>query len=285
MFEDNKTDALQEKLSSGNDLLQTFPEESKPRRWRWLRFLVVMMAWLVILLAGMVSYIFSTLPNVAPLKKENPKITAMMEYREAEAKAKGSKLRRVYYYVPLSRISPLLWNAVLIAEDDKFFQHEGFDWDGIKQAIDKNLERKRVVMGGSTITQQLAKNLFLKPSRTPWRKIREAIIAMKLERELDKRRILELYLNVVEWGNGIYGIEAAARTYYQKSAADLDASQSIRLASVLVNPQRYSPFNDRNRRMRNKRLILAERMFKRHLIDEETYQWLIEEFHGTKASP
>jgi len=134
-------------------------------------------------------------------------------------------------------------------------------------------------MGGSTITQQLAKNLYLKPTRTPWRKIREAIIAQQLEKELSKRRILELYLNVIEWGNGIYGIEAAAKAYYQKSAAELNASESIRLASILVNPHRYSPTSNSNRRMRNKRLLLAERMFKRKLYDEAMYQSLVEEFN------
>lgn len=246
---------------------------------RWLRWAGLGLLLMALTVAGLMLAFYLTLPQIARLKTENPKQTAMMQYREEQYQAeKGRTLRRLQFWTPLGRISPLLIHAVLISEDDKFFQHEGFDWDEMKQSLEKNIDQKKVVRGGSTITQQLAKNLYLKPIRTPWRKLHEAVIAWQLEKELSKRRILELYLNVIEWGDGLYGIEAAARVNYQKSAADLSPSEAIRLASVIVNPHRYAPQNDTNRRMRNKRLLLTERMFKRNLFDEATYQLLLAEF-------
>ncbi|MBN2356600.1 monofunctional biosynthetic peptidoglycan transglycosylase [candidate division KSB1 bacterium] len=250
------------------------------KRKRWGRGLSAFIGFVVLILLALIAFFYLTLPDVSALKNENPETTAMMEYREQQSRERGLTLRRLQYWRPLSRISPLLIHAVLISEDDKFFQHEGFDWDGMKQALEKNIDHKKIVRGGSTITQQLSKNLYLRPVRTPWRKIREAVISYRLESELDKRRILELYLNVIEWGNGIYGIEAAARAYYQKSASQLNASEAIRLSSILVNPHRYTPDNNRNRRMRTKRLLLAERMFKRKLFDEAVYQALLAEFNS-----
>lgn len=277
---DNNSPPHAEEIPSTETFLHRIkaPIEEPARRRRWLQWLGTIISLFIIVTASLVIIFFFTLPDIAALQKENPKLTIMMRYREAQYQDKGRKLRRLQYWAPLSRISHLLINAVLISEDDKFFQHEGFDWESMKQAFEKNIDRKKVVMGGSTITQQLAKNLFLKPTRTPWRKLREAVIAHNLEKELDKRRILELYLNVIEWGDGIYGIEAAAKVYYQKSAAELTASESIRLASILVNPHRYSPLANINKRMRNKRLLLAERMFKRKLYDETTWQTLVTEF-------
>jgi monofunctional biosynthetic peptidoglycan transglycosylase len=128
---------------------------------------------------------------------------------------------------------------VIAAEDDKFIDHEGFDWEGMQKAIEKNQRKGKVVAGGSTISQQLAKNLFLSPAKTPWRKLQEAAITLMLETMLDKQRILEIYLNVVEWGNGIFGIEAAAQRYYKTSAAQLGPAQAARLAVMLPNPRKY----------------------------------------------
>ena len=141
--------------------------------------------------------------------------------------------------MPYDRISVNLKRAMVAAEDAKFVDHEGFDWDGIQLALEKNQKKGRVVAGGSTITQQLAKNLFLSPSRSYWRKAEEAVITVMLEAMLSKRRILEIYLNVIEWGNGMFGAEAAARHYFGVSAAQLSAEQAARLAAMAPNPRFY----------------------------------------------
>ena len=180
-------------------------------------------------------------PDVSRLKTEAPRTTAFMKSRRAEAEKKGKPLAIRYEWVPLSSISPYLSRAVVIAEDDKFWQHGGFDFEAMKDAVKRDISRKSVRFGGSTITQQLAKNLFLSPSRSPIRKVREFILAWRLERALSKKRILELYLNAVEWGNGIFGAEAAARHYFGKPAAALSAGEAARLAVVLPSPRRYNP--------------------------------------------
>ena len=223
----------------------------------------------LLLLGGLLFWL--TLPDVTWLKKENPRETAMMQFRAEQARQKGRKARRLWKRVPLSRISPYLIQAVLIAEDDKFFEHEGFDWASMRKALEANMEKKRVRRGGSTITQQLAKNLFLNPEQSIWRKLREAAIAMALERELSKKRILELYLNLIEWGDYIYGAEAASQVYFQCPAAALSLSQAIRLASVLPNPHRFSAADNSNQRMNRKRKIIAGRMLRRHWIQQEQY--------------
>jgi monofunctional biosynthetic peptidoglycan transglycosylase len=156
---------------------------------------------------------------------------------ELNAKKPDAELR--YRWVPYEQISLHLKRAVIAAEDDKFVDHEGFDWDGIQKAIEKNQKKGKAVAGGSTISQQLAKNLFLSPSRSYFRKAEEAIITVMIEAVWDKRRILEVYLNVVEWGNGIFGCEAAAQRYYKTSAARLNPAQAARLAVMLPNPRKY----------------------------------------------
>jgi monofunctional glycosyltransferase len=212
-------------------------------------------------------------PDVKDLKTRNPQKTAMMRFREAQyLKKTGKRLWRNQTWVPLSRISPKLIEAVIIAEDDKFFQHEGFDFEGMKDAFEKDIQTGRFTGGGSTITQQLAKNLYLKPNRNPVRKIREAVIAFKLDRRLKKSRILELYLNVIEWGRGIYGAEAASKTYYGKPCADLTAEEAVRLATVLPNPVVFAPDDDRYYRMRKKRSIVAQIMVKRSRMTEEEFR-------------
>jgi len=180
-------------------------------------------------------------PNVAQLKKYHPKKTAFMEYRERQWEKEGKKKRLVHYWVPINRISPYVVKAVIIAEDDKFWRHEGFDYEAIQKALEKDLKKKSFSAGGSTITQQLAKNLFLSPHKNPLRKLKEAILTWRLERHLSKRRIIELYLNYAEWGDGIFGIEAAARHYFGKSAMALTALEGARLAAVLPNPLKYHP--------------------------------------------
>jgi len=201
-----------------------------------------------ILVAGLIISGFIVLqlltPNVSKLRKENPKKTAMMEYREKEALRKGRKYKVMQIWVPYGSISPYLVKAVLIGEDDKFWHHEGFDYEAIEKAIEKDVMSGKFKAGGSTITQQLAKNLYLSPSKNPLRKLREAIIAWRLEKALSKRRILELYLNTAEWGEGVFGIEAAARYYYGKPASELGPEEAARLAAVLPNPRKYSPLKD-----------------------------------------
>jgi monofunctional biosynthetic peptidoglycan transglycosylase len=180
-------------------------------------------------------------PDIGRLAKENPKKTAFMKYREAEWAEQGKKIKITQYWVPMRAISPAMVKAVLIGEDDKFYHHEGFDFDAMQKAIEKDIKEKKFKFGGSTISQQLAKNLFLSPSKNPVRKVKEAILTWRLERTLSKKRILELYLNVAEWGEGIFGVEAAARHYYGKSAAALTPYEAARLAAVLPNPRRFNP--------------------------------------------
>jgi monofunctional biosynthetic peptidoglycan transglycosylase len=170
---------------------------------------------------------------------EPPRETAFMAYRIDEAQANGRKLAPKYLWVPYARIAAPLKRAMIAAEDAKFVDHEGFDWDGIQLALEKNQRRGRVVAGGSTITQQLAKNLFLSPAKSYWRKGQEAVITVLLEALLPKARIFELYLNVIEWGNGVFGAEAAARHYFGVSATQLSAGQAARLAAMAPNPRFY----------------------------------------------
>jgi monofunctional biosynthetic peptidoglycan transglycosylase len=170
---------------------------------------------------------------------EPPRETAFMAWRLDEARAKGRPLEIRYAWVPYARIAVPLKRAMIAAEDAKFVDHEGFDWDGIQLALEKNQKRGRVVAGGSTITQQLAKNLFLSPTKSYWRKGEEAVITVLLEILLPKTRILELYLNVIEWGNGVFGAEAASRHYFGVPAAQLSSAQAARLAAMAPNPRFY----------------------------------------------
>jgi monofunctional biosynthetic peptidoglycan transglycosylase len=182
-----------------------------------------------------------TLPDVGMLVRKNPTTTALMESREASASGQGGAVTKQWTWAPLSRISSNLQRAVIAAEDASFFAHEGFDWEGLRDAAIRNFEAGELRRGGSTITQQLAKNLYLSSERSLLRKAREALITRTLEHRLTKERILELYLNVAEWGRGIYGAEAAARHHFGKAAADLTAEEAAWLAAILPSPQRYDP--------------------------------------------
>jgi monofunctional biosynthetic peptidoglycan transglycosylase len=203
--------------------------------------------WLILLPISLIFLTFLYLllmPDISNLKKENPKKTAFMEYREGERRERGKKIRTNQVWVPLSNVSPYLIKAVLIAEDDNFWRHEGFDYEAIQKAIEKDIKTMKFKFGGSTISQQLARNLYLSPAKNPLRKIREAIITWRMEKVLSKKRILELYLNVVEWGDGIFGIEAASRHYFGKSSFELTPQEAARLAAALPNPRRYNPAGD-----------------------------------------
>ena len=186
-----------------------------------------------------------------------PRETAFMAMRLSELKAKRPQARLQYVWVPYERISIKLKQAMIAAEDAKFVDHEGFDWDGIQLAMDKNYRKGRVVAGGSTISQQLAKNLFLSGQRSYWRKAEEAAITVMLEAILDKRRIFELYLNVIEWGNGVFGSEAAARHYFGIGASDLGAEQAARLAAMAPNPRHYDSTPNSKGLARKVPIILA----------------------------
>jgi monofunctional biosynthetic peptidoglycan transglycosylase len=166
-----------------------------------------------------------------------PQETAFMAQRMDEWRARNPKAQLKYQWVPYERISTQLKRALIASEDAKFAEHGGFDWDGIEKALEKNRKKGRVVSGGSTITQQLAKNLFLSPAKSYWRKAEEAVVTVLLEALLSKRRILELYLNVIEWGNGVFGAEAAAQRYFGVSAAQLSAEQAARLAAMTPSPR------------------------------------------------
>ena len=201
-------------------------------------------------------YAYLTLPDVRRLRAANPPSTYFMELRAAEAHNNGKPARRVQQWVPYSRISPDLKRAVLVAEDDAFWQHEGVDFEQMQESLEVDWARGRFSRGGSTITQQLAKNLYLSPSKNPLRKLREFVIARRLEAELRKSRILELYLNVIEWGDGIYGAEAAARTYFHTSAAALGPSEAAALAACIINPRVMNPAHPTPRVLRRQQLIL-----------------------------
>ncbi len=209
------------------------------------RTIVRMIIWAALIVglpAGLLLFTWLvTLPDVAVLAKSNPTSTNLMESRQAEAREDGRPVARQWTWVPLSRISPHLQRAVIAAEDAAFVSHDGFDWTGIKDAAWHNLGTGSTLHGGSTITQQLAKNLYLSPERSWFRKAREALITRSLERHLTKERILELYLNVVEWGNGVYGAEAAAQHHFGTSAAELTLDEAAWLAAILPAPLRHDP--------------------------------------------
>jgi len=198
-----------------------------------------------------------------------------MEYREKASKEKKKSYRVYQVWTPFSKISPYLVKAVLIAEDDKFWKHEGFDYEAIQKAIEKDLKAKKFRVGGSTITQQLARNLYLSPEKSIIRKISEAVITWRMEQTLSKRRILELYLNVVEWGNGIFGVEAASRHYYGKPSSELTPEEAARLASVLPNPRKYNPLGDQ-RYVINRSNLIYSIMIQRGIVIPE-YKEVTEE--------
>jgi monofunctional biosynthetic peptidoglycan transglycosylase len=225
---------------------------ARKRGWV-MRALVAALA----LMFALVVYTYVTLPDVRQLARTNPTSTAFMELRAAEARRAGRNVRQAQRWVPYRRISPHLKRAVIVAEDSAFFQHEGIDVEQIRKSLEDALEKGDAPRGASTITQQLAKNLYLSPSRDPMRKLRELIITRRLEAALPKARILEIYLNVVEWGDGIWGAEAASRAYFGVPAANLSRAQAALLAGALINPIRYSPGHPPARLLRRQQIILS----------------------------
>jgi monofunctional glycosyltransferase len=216
---------------------------------------------LLIALAAVIFVVWQwiTFPDVEELEKTPPKTTAFMDRRRAELRAKGKDDRLEYRWTSYGSISPYLRRAVLVAEDNDFYEHEGVDVKAMREALERDWKRKKITHGGSTITQQLAKNLYLSPSRNPLRKVKEYFIARSLENHLSKKRILELYLNVVEMGERVYGAEAAARYYFKKPASALTPSEAALLAGCLPNPRIMSP-GAPNKRLRSRQKMILSRM-------------------------
>jgi len=228
----------------------------RPMRRRLLLLLLLLPVALALLLA---AWVWAGLPArsaVRALATRNPGRTRLMLQRDEEARRAGRRARTVQAWVPLQAVSRHLIHAVLSSEDQRFFGHEGVDWDAVQQSLEKDLQKGRFVRGGSTITQQLAKNLYLGTRKTPVRKLRELVVARWLEEDLDKRRILALYLNVIEWGDGIYGAEAAARRWYGKPAAALSEQEAAGLAAMIPNPRRLNPQASPARHARATRRVL-----------------------------
>jgi monofunctional biosynthetic peptidoglycan transglycosylase len=203
------------------------------RAWRWAARLVLL------LVAAVVIYQFWIFGNVVWWIWFNPSTSAFMEERLVVLQQKNPEAVLRHQWVPYERISINLKRALIAAEDAKFLDHDGFDWEAIQKAYEKNLKKGKVVAGGSTISQQLAKNLFLSGRRTPWRKAEEAMITLMMENVMSKRRIFEIYLNIIEWGNGVFGAQAASRYYYGVSAANLGPEQAARLAAMVPKPRFY----------------------------------------------
>jgi monofunctional biosynthetic peptidoglycan transglycosylase len=255
--------------------------------WYWVKVTFLVLAGAV---GVWLLYELATFPSISKLRNENPTTTSMIEYRISEARAEGREPRKYMIWVPIEQISPNLQRAVLAGEDSRFFQHNGFDWDAIQKAWDEGMkegereareeceqdvktkqEKKDCApseddwippmpsfkRGASTISQQLTKNLFLSEDRNFLRKGREALYTYFLERELSKKRILELYLNVIEWGDGVYGAEAASRTYFNKSASDLSPQEAAFLSAMIPSPLNvFNPVKNRKRVVRRQRVIL-----------------------------
>jgi monofunctional glycosyltransferase len=200
--------------------------------------------WAILLFLGLILlYQLWIFLHIVWWKYYNPSNSAFMEDRLVVLHEKNPDAKLRHKWIRYDKISLNLKRALVAAEDANFMEHEGFDWDAIQRAYEKNMKKGKVVAGGSTISQQLAKNLFLSSKRSSWRKLEEAIITVMLETVLSKQRIFEIYLNIIEWGNGVFGAEAASRYYFDKSAANLDAWEAARLASMVPNPRYY----DRNR--------------------------------------
>lgn len=224
---------------------------------------------ILLILGGVDIARYFIYPPISTLKEARPVPTAFMQYRQQQWAQENRNMHITHQWVSMKNISPNIIKAVLIGEDDGFWKHDGFDVKGMENAIERSI-KKGTLAGGSTISQQLSKNLYLSPSKNPVRKIKEAIITWRIEKTLSKRRILEIYLNVAEWGDGIFGIEAAARHYYHKSAKNLTAREASRLAAVLPNPIKYNPTGNQKYVKNRSRIIL--KIMKRRGVIQAIYK-------------
>lgn len=223
-------------------------------RWAWAHkvksFFLLLLCFILIELA--------TIPwiGIGALRTVNPTETALMRQRKEEAASESKPYRVVHRWIGLSRIPRYVLDAIVVAEDGTFYSHNGFDWYEVQESINKNIEQRRAARGASTITQQLAKNLYLSTSKDPVRKVKEAIITLLLEESLSKPRILELYVNSIEWGRGIFGIESASQTFFGKPASELTVEEGARLAAVIPSPLRHRPDADSRYVLRRKQIVL-----------------------------
>ncbi len=216
---------------------------------------------IVVVVGSLLFLQYLSLPNnsLQSLRKNNPKRTAMMAQRNGEVASSDKLFAIQQQWVPISRMSKNLINAVIVSEDGMFYEHDGVDWYELEESIIKNLEKGKAVRGGSTISQQLSKNLYLSTSKDPVRKLKELIITLRMERTLSKRRILEIYLNVIEWGNGIFGAEAASKIYFGKSASQLTREEAAQMAAVIPSPRKFQP-NVMSRYVARRSSIILNRM-------------------------
>jgi monofunctional biosynthetic peptidoglycan transglycosylase len=244
-------------------------QQGDRRRFRRRHLILLSISALVLIFFAYLAYLTVSLPAVEHLREDKPDATSLMRQRWNEARSAGKEPKRIQQWVSLDEISERIVQAVVMGEDASFFRHNGFDFYEIKESIRKNIERGRFARGASTITQQLAKNLFLSTERSLNRKLKEAILTYRLERDLSKRRILEIYLNVIEWGEDIYGVEAAARVYFGNRASRLDAAESALLAAMIPNPRRFHPSKNMEALKARQERILGWMKMAGHLSEDE----------------
>ncbi|MBS2030118.1 MAG: monofunctional biosynthetic peptidoglycan transglycosylase [Deltaproteobacteria bacterium] len=252
---------------------------TKPRRWRWVA------AGLFVMAAAVVVHAFATLPDadeIARLAKRPPHSTALIDARAREAEKEGHRFTKQQRWVPLGEVAPELVSCVIASEDARFFLHDGVDVAQMKQAVEKDLRTHRYARGASTLTQQLAKNLWLTENKSLLRKLQEAVLAERLEDALSKERILELYVNEAEWGEGIFGVEAASRAYFNREPRALTLAQSAMLAAMLPAPRRLSPRTDAAELLPRARHVL-ERVADEHLATPKALALAREELERTLA--
>jgi monofunctional biosynthetic peptidoglycan transglycosylase len=210
----------------------------KPKLKKFLLWFFVLQ---LAIMAVLTLSLFLGLPDVSGLKEDNPVQTALMMLRLKQAEKKGTPLAISQEWVPFANIPQLLKDTVRIAEDANFYWHEGIDFDELKEAIKRNIRERKFARGASTITQQLAKNLYLSTSKSLLRKFKEYFIAQRLEKALTKNRIFELYLNIIELGPGIFGIQAASRHYFSHPVETLTLGEIVRLTAVIPRPLTADP--------------------------------------------
>jgi len=239
--------------------------------WRWLLPIAVLTP------VAVTAYILLTLPDVSDLKTNNPSSTAFMRSRQEEARRKGRTILIQKEWVDFAGIPKLLKEAVRITEDASFYWHKGIDFEEIRESIKRDIREKRFARGGSTITQQLAKNIFLSPSKNPLRKVREYFIAKRMEKALGKERIFTLYLNLIELGPGIFGVQAASRHYFGRDVSELSVEEIVRLTAIIPRPVTTDPLGSKKWLNWRCRMILGKlKLYKK--IDEDEYRSLIEKF-------
>jgi monofunctional biosynthetic peptidoglycan transglycosylase len=247
-------------------------EPAKRRKlWRWLLLIAVLTP------VATTAYILLTLPDVSDLKAKNPSSTAVMRSRQEVARRKGRTIVIQKEWVDFDGVPELLKEAVRITEDASFYWHKGIDFEEIKESIKRDIREKRFARGGSTITQQLAKNIFLSPSKNPLRKVREYFIAKRLEKALSKERIFTLYLNLIELGPGIFGVQAASRHYFDRGVSELSVEEIVRLTAIIPRPVTTDPRGSEGWLNWRCRMILDKlKLFKK--IGEDEYQSLVGKF-------